>query len=86
METRKGTLGKRFSFLGDISYAVYLIHFPLQLLFYVIVGWFAFNQSIYYEPWFMGLFFIILILISLCSYHFLEKPLQVFLRKVGSGK
>ncbi len=83
LETRYGTLGKRFSFLGDISYAVYLIHFPLQLLFFVIVNKFAFDQSIYYQPWFMSFFFIILILVSLFSYHFYEKPLQVFLRRVG---
>lgn len=83
IETRTGTLGKRLSFLGDISYAVYLIHFPLQFLFYVIVTTFTSDLSIYYKPWFMIFFFIILILVSLFSYRFYEKPTQIYLRKVG---
>lgn len=86
LETRYGTLGKRFSFLGDISYAVYLIHFPLQLLFYAIVNGFTSDRSIYYKSWFMGFFFISLILISLGSYHLYEKPVQMYLRKAGPQK
>ena len=29
IETQRGSLGKRFSFVGDISYSSYLLHFPL---------------------------------------------------------
>lgn len=81
IETRRGSLGKRFSFIGDISYSSYLLHFPLQLLFSVVVARYSVNVSVYYSPWFMGLFFAVLIAISLGSFRYFEMPAQRFLRQ-----
>lgn len=80
IETHRGSLGKRLSFLGDISYSSYLLQFPLQLMFSVVVTRLAFTDSVYYSPWFMGLFFAVLILSSLGSYRYFEVPAQRFLR------
>jgi peptidoglycan/LPS O-acetylase OafA/YrhL len=80
-ETHRGSLGKHISFLGDISYSSYLLHFPLQLLFSVLLARFAFSHSIYYSPWFMGFFFVVLIAISLGSFRYFEVPVQRFLRQ-----
>ena len=82
-ETRRGTLGKRISFLGDISYSSYLLHFPLQLATYIVAGQLGLGTSIYYSPLFMIAFFAILILVSLGSYHYFEVPSQRFLRQFG---
>jgi peptidoglycan/LPS O-acetylase OafA/YrhL len=82
IETRRGSLGRRVSFLGDISYSTYLLHFPLQLLFSVVVARFVGGDSIYYSPWFMGLFFVVLIVVSLCSFRYLELPAQRLLRQI----
>ncbi len=81
IETRRGSLGRQVSFLGDISYSSYLLHFPLQLLFSVVVARFAINNSVYYSPWFMGLFFAVLIVACLGSFRYFEMPLQIFLRQ-----
>lgn len=83
IETRRGSLGKRVSFLGDISYSSYLLHFPLQLLFSALVAKFSGNDSVYYSSWFMGLFFAVLITISLGSFRYFELPSQRFLRQAG---
>ncbi len=80
METKRGTLGKRLSFVGDISYSSYLLHFPLQLAVAAVATKLAIGQTFYYSPWFMAVFFFVLILISLASHHYFEIPMQRMLR------
>lgn len=83
-DSRRGSLGKRVSFLGDISYSSYLIHFPLQLLFSAVVAWFGVSNSVFYSSWFMLLFFSVLIGICLVSFRYFEMPTQRLLRQQGS--
>jgi peptidoglycan/LPS O-acetylase OafA/YrhL len=80
-ETRRGTLGKRISFLGDISYSSYLLHFPLQFVFFVVITSFTVDRSIFYSGWFMLLFFLVLLAISFCSFRYFELPAQRLLRR-----
>jgi peptidoglycan/LPS O-acetylase OafA/YrhL len=82
-ETHRGTLGKRISFLGDISYSSYLLHFPLQFFFFAVVTSLTTDRSIFYAPWFMLLFFVVLLSISFCSYRYFELPAQTLLRRRG---
>jgi len=79
-EAHCGTLGKRLSFLGDISYSTYLIHFPLQLVFFFVAQVLLIPSTAFYSPWSMLLFFAVLIPLGLGSYHFVERPCQRFLR------
>jgi len=81
LETQRGTLGRRLAFIGDISYSSYLIHFPLQLAAALITASLSIGQSIFYSPWFMLLFFLVLILLSLASYRYFETPMQNYLRR-----
>lgn len=86
IETRRGSLGKRVSFLGNISYSFLLLQFPLQLLLSVMVARFAANYSVYsysayYTPWFMCLFFAVLLVASLVTFRYFEVPAQRFLRR-----
>ncbi|HYX63347.1 MAG TPA: acyltransferase [Burkholderiales bacterium] len=62
-------------FLGDISYSVYLLHFPLQVIF---------NQFDldFDAPWVLGLFFALLIPLSAASHYGFEMPAQRWLRNV----
>lgn len=83
LETTRGTLGKRCSFLGNISYSSYLLHFPLQLVTVALVTQLNISRSTFYSPWFMILFFGCLLLVSLFSYHYFEVPIQRFIRRKG---
>jgi peptidoglycan/LPS O-acetylase OafA/YrhL len=80
IETKRGTLGKRLSFIGDISYSSYLLHFPLQLATVIITSKLAVSQELFYSPWFMAIFFFVLILTSLASHRYFEIPMQHYLR------
>lgn len=80
IETQRGHFGKRLSFLGDISYSLYLLHFPLQLIFIAAVDRLGISPLFFYQGRSVFLFFPILIGLCVLSYRFLERPAQRFLR------
>lgn len=81
IESRRGSLGKRVSLLGNISYSCYLLQFPLQLLFSVAIAWLGLNNSVFYSLWLMLLFFTMLIGASIVSFQYFEMPAQRLLRQ-----
>lgn len=81
VETLRGPVFRRLAFLGDLSYSAYLLHFPLQLLLYVMTGGPGRDVTLYYSPWVMLLFFGVLLAASMASFHYLEMPFQRRLRK-----
>jgi peptidoglycan/LPS O-acetylase OafA/YrhL len=81
VETERGTLDKRLSVLGDISYSSYLWHFPLQLLFILIAASLGAPRSVFHSSWVLLGFFAVLLPLSLASYRYLEMPAQRFLRR-----
>ncbi|MBI3802172.1 MAG: acyltransferase [Nitrospirae bacterium] len=80
IETKRGHLGERLSPLGDISYSLYLLHFPLQLTFMIAIGSIGWSPSFFYTKTSMLVFFTILIGLCTLSYRFLERPAQRILR------
>jgi peptidoglycan/LPS O-acetylase OafA/YrhL len=74
-------LGTRFSWLGDLSYSTYLLHFPLQLICVFLATTLGYQQDVFYSPYSLFLFLAILVALSVASYHLLEKPLQSQLRR-----
>ncbi|MBK8807721.1 MAG: acyltransferase [Bacteroidales bacterium] len=79
-ETYKGSLGKRISIIGDLTYSMYLLHFPLQMIFIFIFYAFSLPKDYFFNEWLLVLFIIILFLASYFSFVKVEKPLQKFLR------
>lgn len=77
----RGSLGKRLSLLGDISYSSYLLHFPLQITFAGIAIVLGIDQKLFYSPWTLLLFFAVLLPLSLMCYRHFEMPLQRWLRQ-----
>lgn len=77
-----GPLGRRLSFLGDISYAVYLWHFPLQVVFWGAALWLGLQRSVFLYSLSLILFYLILISVAMLSYHFVERPAQRWLRSL----
>ena len=83
-ETQRGTLGRRLSFLGDISYSSYLIQFPLQLVFVGAAALIGVSSEHFYSPAMMALFFLVLIALSLASSRYFERPVQQWIRQAAS--
>lgn len=75
---------KGFLFIGNISYSSYMLHFPLQLVFIMTTDFLGVSHSFYYTNLSFILFFSILILISLLSYHKFERPMQNYIRQTTS--
>lgn len=72
---------RRFSVVGDISYSMYLIHFPLQFAFAWSVFALGFDVSFNSYTVFL-VFFSVLFLLSYVSYRFLETPLKGLMRSL----
>jgi peptidoglycan/LPS O-acetylase OafA/YrhL len=84
-ETWRGSLGKRLGFLGEISYSSYLLHFPLQLAFALVAAAWSLERAFFQSPLTLGLFFAVLIALSLVSYRWFEAPAQRALRGLGAS-
>jgi peptidoglycan/LPS O-acetylase OafA/YrhL len=80
METRYGQLNKKWAIAGNCSYAMYLMHFSLQLVFLLIVDAWHIDRNVFHSPYLMLFFFALLIPISAVAYYYFEFPLQEILR------
>jgi peptidoglycan/LPS O-acetylase OafA/YrhL len=72
--------GRMFSFLGDISYSLYLIHFPLQLAVVTLSIAMKWDPIIFYSRTFFGFYVCTLILLSFASHKYFEMPAQRWIR------
>jgi peptidoglycan/LPS O-acetylase OafA/YrhL len=73
---------KRFSFLGDISYSSYLIHFPMQLALALLALRLGLKPQIFMNGWALAAFYAVLIALSSASYHLFERPAQSLIRSM----
>jgi len=68
------------TYLGDISYSIYLLHFPVLLMLATFLPMAGIMPD--YTTWTAMLTFMgTTVLLSIVSHHFAEKPLQKFIRK-----
>jgi peptidoglycan/LPS O-acetylase OafA/YrhL len=70
----------RLSWIGDITYSTYLLHFPLQLIFVIAIGLFEADSNIYQNKVYFLLYFAILIPASYFVFQKFERPAQRYLR------
>ncbi|GAB3906115.1 hypothetical protein GCM10028803_37980 [Larkinella knui] len=68
--------------MGDISYSAYLLHFPLQLAFVLLVTKLEISSTVFESPVLLVLFFSVLITLSLASHRYFEIPVQKKLRRL----
>lgn len=72
----------RLAALGDISYALYLLHFPLQMLAVIALGE---GNPLFASIHFLAGFFLVLVVMSLLTYRYVEMPAQRWLRRHFDG-
>lgn len=73
------------SYLGDISYSIYLLHFPLQILFVLVLSGLGFGQEVFTSAYVLLLFIFLLIVLSGLSFRYVERPAQEFIRRASSS-
>jgi peptidoglycan/LPS O-acetylase OafA/YrhL len=73
-----------FGFLGDISYAAYLLHFPMQLALALVAVHLGWGTVVFMQGWVLIAFFSVLTGLAAVTHYYFEKPLQRFIRGGGS--
>ncbi len=81
VESYKTTFITKLSFVGELTYSSYLLHFPLQLTFYSLSKHYHLNASVFYSPVVFIAFFSVLVPLSFLSYRYFEHPTQILLRR-----
>jgi len=66
---------KFFSFLGDISFSIYLIHFPIQLFFHIAKSAGLISPD-FNQPVTLLVYFAVTIVLSGICYYYFEHPVQ----------
>ena len=78
LQLYKKNLGKNIKLLGDISYTIYLVHFPIQLLFALVIKKMLIID--FNSPFFFLIYISTVFLASILIYKFFELPLKHYLR------
>ena len=80
LERRLTRMARRLAWLGDASYAIYLWHFPLQLVFVLAMLGSGATSAVFYRPETMAAFFVLIVPLALASHYLFERPMQRFIR------
>ena len=70
---------KYFQFLGNMTYSMYLIHFPIQLTIYLLYR--PKSYDMFLSTSFFFMYFIALFLLARIVYTYFELPVQNYIRK-----
>lgn len=71
---------KPLEYLGEASYAVYITHIPVLYILRELLKWEKYKLDINTIFW---IYLLILVLMSILFYQFIEKPLRDYLKKVN---
>ena len=81
IEKYYANLGKKLSFLGNSSYAIYLTHLPIQILILIMFNFGFFKISVFFSPITFFLFLFFINVISIITFNYFENPLR---KKINS--
>lgn len=83
LETAGRQLHSRWSILGNCSYGIYLMHFPLQIITVLALHEWHLDRSLLLSPWALIAFIGTLFLLALVVYKYFEKPAQEKIRQAA---
>ena len=72
--------GKKFLIIGELSYTIYLIHFPIQIILMIISN--EFINLNFNSEYFFIFYFILIFITSFLIHKFYELPLKILIRNV----
>ena len=67
--------------LGDLTYASYLIHFPIQLMLVFVTDSMHLSREVYYQPYMAAIFLVTTLVAARFVFRYFEMPAQDFCRK-----
>jgi peptidoglycan/LPS O-acetylase OafA/YrhL len=78
----KAAVVRRLSFLGDLTYSSYLVHFPIQLILVQLVDMAGWGRTIFSSRLSFVFYLLLIDMVSLALYHAFERPAQNWLRRL----
>lgn len=70
--------------VGNLTYASYLIHFPMQIAIVLLLeNWGIAMPGLFYGPWLLPAYLALVLGASVVVFHGLERPTQSWLRGLG---
>ena len=75
-------LASGIQFSGDLTYAIYLFHTPIQIIILLIFNYFTIKNDIFLSEYFFLGYILFLIFISSITFKYFEKTLNYKLRKI----
>jgi peptidoglycan/LPS O-acetylase OafA/YrhL len=82
LEIERGPFLKPISWIGDITYSSYLLHFPLQIVLGLAISFGLLNLNFYLSPIALFAFFGVLIPLSYLTFIGFERPMQNGIRHI----
>ena len=79
-ETRFPDIAKRGAWIGNLTYSSYLLHFPLQLIFVLCFFMLGYDDFAFRSVPVLLAFLSLLMVLSLITYQWFERPVQSALR------
>jgi peptidoglycan/LPS O-acetylase OafA/YrhL len=78
-----GSRFDRISNVGDLTYASYLIHFPIQLFVVLVLDWIGVSRSVFFSPFALIAFLVVTFGASWMVFHGFEMPAQRRIRALA---
>jgi len=73
-------------FVGNLTYASYLIHFPLQIAMILVLEAAGIAPAdLFYGPWLLLSYLTVVLVLSVPVFHGFERPAQSWLRSLSRG-
>ena len=84
IQPRTARMRYGLSALGNLTYASYMVHFPMQLAAVLLLESLAVSvQPLVYHDWFMLAYLASVLIVSFAVFHWVERPAQNRLRDLG---